>query len=252
MIWSGILADHLFTHSHIWIYKIIYIAKETSNRICEREQQSSNSLYHRAWQQHSHRSFSNEISNLHSLHLPLPFTHHPINGLLSCSPAEPFLPGQLQHSFNPSAPHTLVQDSHCCTIVLDAFSSPNTLPLQHVLQHLQRGYASPDPSRPAHTLDSLDRNCSQAFKTTPCLHHTEIFTMSTLLCFNRFVLASASSAGLAIVWQQHCTCPCDGCLAQPISSSNLKDFMALNIPSLNLLPKSRFWIVSTTTKQRFW
>lgn len=206
-IWGGILADHLFSHSHVLIFKIIHITQENSNRPCEREQQSSSSLYHRAWQQHSHCSFSNKISNLHSLHLPLPFTHRPINSPLSCSPAEPFLPGQPQQSFNPSAPRTLAQDSRCCIIVLNTSSSPNTLALQHVLQHLQRGDALPDPSGPAHTLDSLDCNCSQAFKTTPYLHHTERFTMSTLLCFKRFVSESASSDG----------CPCDGLLCDRAS-----------------------------------
>lgn len=37
MIWGGILTDHLSTHIHIFIYKIIYIAQETSNHTCERE-----------------------------------------------------------------------------------------------------------------------------------------------------------------------------------------------------------------------
>lgn len=37
MIWGGILTDYLSTHTHIFIYKIIYITEETGNRIYERE-----------------------------------------------------------------------------------------------------------------------------------------------------------------------------------------------------------------------
>lgn len=136
MIWGGIWTDHLSTHSHVFMCKNYRnCSRNWQPHLCEGAIKFNQSLSH-SWAIAFTRSCSTSTPDLFPLHLPGMFPHCPINALLNCSPAEPFIPRPPRGALIP-----LLHIPSCraaTAVALDAFLSS-----ARVLNSLSSWFSSP-------------------------------------------------------------------------------------------------------------